>query len=102
MAEIMKANPIKVGGFTCDLQTFAKTLCVFVARAALGPGRAALELGCGTGLFLEQVARSGASFHGLDLSMDLLARARLRLASLGNVRLHCGHAEEMPFPDARN
>ncbi len=74
---------------------------LFVELAALRPGREALELGCGTGLFLDQVAESGASLHGLDLSTDLLAHARRRLATRLNVRLHCGNAERMPFPDAR-
>jgi SAM-dependent methyltransferase len=72
-----------------------------VELAALGPDAEALELGCGTGLFLDQVAGSGASLHGLDLSMDLLAQAQRRLASHVNVRLYCGNAEQMPFPDAR-
>jgi ubiquinone/menaquinone biosynthesis C-methylase UbiE len=73
---------------------------LFIERARLGLGREALELGCGTGLFLDQVAESGASLHGLDLSVDLLALARPRLANRGNVRLQCGNAEQMPFPDA--
>lgn len=73
---------------------------LFVERARLGPGREALELGCGTGLFLDQVAESGASLHGIDLSQDLLAQARPRLAKRANVRLLCGNAEQMPFPDA--
>ncbi|MBI3932195.1 MAG: methyltransferase domain-containing protein [Acidobacteria bacterium] len=71
----------------------------FVEHGALGPGRRALELGCGTGVFLERVARSGADLHGLDLSPDLLARARERVAGTANVRLVQGNAEAMPFPD---
>jgi ubiquinone/menaquinone biosynthesis C-methylase UbiE len=72
---------------------------LFVEHGGLRPGRMALELGCGTGVFLEQVAESGASLHALDLSTDLLARARRRLAGRANVRLHCGNAERMPFHD---
>jgi SAM-dependent methyltransferase len=72
---------------------------LFVERAALAPGRRALELGCGTGLFTERVARSGASIDGIDLSQHLLASARARTAALPNVRLTCGNAEETPFPD---
>jgi len=75
---------------------------LFVERTGLGPGGQVLELGCGTGVFLDQVAERGAdaSLHGLDLSMDLLAQAHRRLAKRRNVRLHCGDAEQMPFPDA--
>ena len=72
---------------------------LFVERGALGLGRRALELGCGTGVFLERVARGGALLFGLDLSQDLLARARARVGALPNVRLTCGNAEQMPYPD---
>ena len=73
----------------------------FVAHATLGPGRRALEVGCGTGLFLERVARSGAEVHGMDLSADLLAKARLRVGGLPNVHLYRGDAHRMPFPEGR-
>jgi SAM-dependent methyltransferase len=72
---------------------------LFVELAGLGRGRLALELGCGTGIFLEQVAESGARVRGLDLSTDLLAHARRRVAGRDNVRVVCGNAERMPFPD---
>ena len=70
---------------------------IFVERGGLSPGRLALELGCGTGIFLEKVARGGARIVGLDLSADLLARARTRLAGATNVVLHRGNAEQMPY-----
>jgi SAM-dependent methyltransferase len=73
---------------------------LYVEHAALAPGRVALEVGCGTGVFLEQVASSGASLRGLDLSTDLLARARARVAGRVNVSLQCGNAEQMPYADA--
>lgn len=72
----------------------------FVKHAGLGPGRRALELGCGTGIFLDRVARSGVTIHGLDLSPDLLARARARLIGVGRVHVSRGNAERLPFPDA--
>jgi SAM-dependent methyltransferase len=72
---------------------------LYVEHAQLGPGRLALEVGCGTGLFLAQVARSGATLRALDLSTALLARARARLAGQDNVALQCGNAEQMPYPD---
>jgi SAM-dependent methyltransferase len=73
---------------------------IFVERCGLGPGRLALELGCGTGIFLEKVARVGARVVGLDLSADLLARARARLDGAPNVVLHRGNAEQMPYPSS--
>ena len=73
---------------------------LFVEHAGLRPGVVALELGCGTGVFLEKVARSGVTLHGLDLSEDLLAQARTRMAQAANVHLDRGNAEAMPYPDA--
>jgi SAM-dependent methyltransferase len=72
---------------------------LFVEHGGLGPGRRALELGCGTGVFLERVARSGATLHGIDLSEDLLEKARSRVGSLPNVVLDRGNAEALPYPD---
>ena len=47
----------------------------FVEHGSLGPGRRALELGCGTGVFLERVAASGAAIVGLDLGFLFLYRS---------------------------
>ena len=72
---------------------------LFVEHGGLGPGRRALELGCGTGVFLERVARCGVSLHGLDLSEDLLEKARARVQELPNVVLDRGNAEATPYPE---
>jgi SAM-dependent methyltransferase len=72
---------------------------LFIEHGGLAPGKRALELGCGTGVFLEKVARSGATIHGIDLSEDLLAKARERVAALPNVVLDRGNAEALPYPD---
>jgi SAM-dependent methyltransferase len=73
---------------------------LFVEHAKLAPGVRALELGCGTGVFLEKTARSGAALHGIDLSEDLLAKAKDRMAGAPGVTLDRGNAEAMPYPDA--
>jgi ubiquinone/menaquinone biosynthesis C-methylase UbiE len=72
---------------------------LFVEHGRIGPGAVALELGCGTGIFLAQVAPAGARLRGLDLSPDLLARARARVAGAGAPSLDCGNAEQMPYGD---
>lgn len=72
---------------------------LFAEHGALAPHRTALELGCGSGVFLERVAKTGATLHGIDLSQDLLAKARARVGGLPNVSLTCGNAEQMPYPD---
>jgi SAM-dependent methyltransferase len=69
----------------------------FIDRGGLAAGGRALELGCGTGIFLEQVAASGARIHGIDLSDDLLLQARRKVARLPNVSLTRGNAEALPY-----
>lgn len=44
--------------------------------ARLQPGRRALELGCGTGLFTAEFARTGAAVTAIEISPDLLEKAR--------------------------
>lgn len=73
---------------------------IFAREGGLHPGRRALEVGCGTGIFLAAAATTGADIVALDLSADLLAKARARVSSAGNVRLSLGNAEQMPFADA--
>jgi len=65
--------------------------------AGLDPGREALELGCGTGLFTREFARSGARLTALDISPDLLAIARKEVPA-ANVEFIEGNACAMPFP----
>jgi ubiquinone/menaquinone biosynthesis C-methylase UbiE len=45
----------------------------------LGPGQKALELGCGTGLFTRELAKTGASVTAIDLSPELLELAKAAL-----------------------
>jgi ubiquinone/menaquinone biosynthesis C-methylase UbiE len=50
-----------------------------IARGAgLKPGMRVLEIGCGTGMFTEIFAKTGAQILAVDISPDLLARARQR------------------------
>ena len=69
------------------------------AAAALQPGRV-LEVGVGTGLTLAGYPPS-ASVVGIDLSHDMLERARRRAAALPqrNITLRAMNAEHMEFPD---
>jgi len=51
---------------------------VIASGARLGLGLCALEIGCGTGLFTEMFARTGAQLVAVDISPELLALARGR------------------------
>jgi len=59
-----------------------------------------LDVGCGTGVFTEQVIRHNtpAAIIGIDPSAEQLAYARDR-AGLGTAEFRVGDAQELPFPD---
>jgi len=65
---------------------------------------AVLDVGCGTGEIIARLAERfpEASFTGVDLEEQHLARARERCGAFGSrVHLQHGDALDLPFPDAR-
>jgi ubiquinone/menaquinone biosynthesis C-methylase UbiE len=71
---------------------------LLAAHAELGPGKKALEIGCGTGLFTEKLAASGANLTAVDLSEELLAQARERRIALATITRADAH--HLSFSDA--
>jgi SAM-dependent methyltransferase len=67
-----------------------------IRRAGIQPGDRVLDVGCGTGVFLEAVTKLGARPHGLDASRALLRVARARVPQ---AELRVGDAESLPFED---
>ena len=69
------------------------------ATTALNPG-SVLEVGVGTGLTLAGYP-AAARLVGIDLSPDMLERARMRATALPerDITLHAMNAERMDFPD---
>ncbi len=63
----------------------------------VGPGARVVDLGCGTGDLIAEVERTGAGVVGIDLSAEMIAFGRKRLAGRSFVR---GDAQCLPFPDA--
>jgi SAM-dependent methyltransferase len=65
-------------------------------RRFLGPGRGrCLDLGCGTGVAIPELTRLGWTVVGVDVSEEMLDRARMYGAEL-----HRAPAEALPFDDA--
>jgi SAM-dependent methyltransferase len=65
-------------------------------RRFLGPGRGrCLDLGCGTGVAIPELTRIGWTVVGVDVSEEMLSRARAFGAEL-----HPAPAEALPFDDA--
>lgn len=60
------------------------------------PGERILDLGCGTGQLMAEIARSGAQVTGLDSSADMLADARKNFPDLAFV---CGDAAAFAFTE---
>lgn len=58
-------------------------------------GRDVLEVGCGTGMILKEIAPFARSAVGLDISRGMLAKARER-----GLNVVEGSATDLPFPDA--
>ena len=70
-------------------------------HAGIRPGQRVLDVACGTGVVAVTAARAGARVAGLDLTPELIERARQksRIAD-GEVEWHVGDVEELPFEDA--
>lgn len=82
-------------------QLHAGVLQVLLSLGRPGPGSRVLEVGCGTGIYLQALAqRAGCIAYGLDTSMGMLARARQHTGQAfrpGHVTWLQGKAERLPF-----
>jgi SAM-dependent methyltransferase len=73
-----------------------------VAHARIRAGQRVADLACGTGVVAVTAARLGASVTGLDLTPELLTRARLNANTAGvQIDFHEGDVERLPFEDAQ-
>ncbi len=69
-----------------------------VRFAGVQRGAKVLDVACGTGVVALTAARAGATVTGLDLTPELIARARENTATTGlDVAWHQGDAEALPF-----
>src|SRR6266540_1357707 len=83
---------------------FELTTCAaaprLVAFAGIQAGQRVLDVGCGTGVVAITAQRRGAKVTGLDLTPELLKRARENAAVAdADVEWHEGDAESLPFAD---
>ncbi len=61
-------------------------------------GKKVLEIGCGTGLFTQELAHTGQSITAIDISPDLLEKAKQRVTAT-NVSFACENAYQTTFAD---
>lgn len=72
-----------------------------VSHAKVQAGQQVLDVACGTGVVAVTAARRGATATGLDLTPQLLERARENAEIAGvKIQWHEGDAEKLPFDDA--
>ena len=67
--------------------------------SGLRPGSRVLEVGCGTGLLTEEIAKRGVKVYSLDISHELLKKAA---GKSGNKEIvfFCSSAYELGFADS--
>jgi ubiquinone/menaquinone biosynthesis C-methylase UbiE len=77
------------------------TAARLVQRAGIHSGQRVLDVACGTGVVSVTAARLGAHVTGLDLTPELLERAREN-SRIGELEIEWleGDVEKLPFPDA--
>ena len=63
--------------------------------------RRALEIGCGPGRLLRPMSRLFGEIHGVDVSSEMIDRARQRLQAIPHAHTHTGSGSDLaPFADA--
>jgi ubiquinone/menaquinone biosynthesis C-methylase UbiE len=68
-----------------------------VALADVKPKGLVLDLGCGTGLLFGHLSTKTTSIVGVDVSKELLLKAKERARTLGNIHLVQADADHLPF-----
>ena len=85
------------------LEAITGTVSPKLARFAnIAAGKEVLDVGCGTGVLALTAARLGAKVTGLDLTPELVDRAKENAALMKlEVIFQQGDAEQLPFADAK-
>lgn len=71
-----------------------------VARIDLPRGSKILDVACGTGTQSIAFAKRGLSVVGIDLSPDMLARAKKKIKKGYDATFLCHDASHIPYPDS--
>jgi SAM-dependent methyltransferase len=78
------------------------TAARLVTFAGVRPAHAVLDVGCGTGVVALTAARVGAHVCAVDLTPDLLERAKENSSIAGaEIEWHEGDAEALPYPETQ-
>ena len=80
---------VRQAGWTRNLREY------LFRRCALSQAHRALEVGCGTGAVLQDIAAAGPQIHGLDLSLSSLRACREHVPT---AQLTQADARSLPYP----
>jgi len=72
---------------------------LFSEHCCLKPGLRVLEIGCGTGEYTKGLLRSNCNLFSIDLSYNMLNKAREKIPNRGNLCFIVSDAERLPFKD---
>jgi SAM-dependent methyltransferase len=62
--------------------------------------RRALEIGCGPGRLLRPMSRRFGEIHGIDVSDEMIAKARVKLRDVAHAHVHAASGSDLAlFPD---
>ncbi len=94
-------NIVADGYAETTMPVFEQYAAEAIAAAGLKPGASILDVACGPGTLALMAAPDAASVHGIDFSESMLAvfRHKIEQAGHGNITLHCGDAQTLPYPD---
>lgn len=98
-----KQKAVWAAGSYDDIASFIPPVAHhLVQQAGVREGERVLDVATGTGVTAITARMQGADVTGVDLTPELLDRARRheRLAGVQGIEWHEGDAERMPFPDA--
>src|SRR4051812_31783740 len=100
-AQLKGAQRQAWGGFAQNEGVTTPPPAGVVGFAGVARDGAVLDVGCGTGVVAVTAARAGARVKGLDLTPELLERAREN-ASIARVDIEFreGDVEALPYPEA--
>lgn len=84
-------------GSPAGCQRARRRAALIASGGGLGLERNVLEIGCGTGMFTEMLAGTGCRLTALDISPDLLRKARQRKLSADRVDFVEGNFETYRF-----
>jgi ArsR family transcriptional regulator len=80
-------------------ETYGRDFELVLLRSLPPPGWRIADLGCGTGSFTVELAKSGAHVIGVDQSASMLRLARRWAKEYENVELHQASLEALPIQD---